>query len=314
MPDGRADDHARAVEAPAHHLAHEGAQHRLGDLEVGDHAVAQRPVGGDRGRRAADHLLGVGADGVDLARALVDGDHGRLGHDDALSAHEHDGVGRAEVDGDVAATSERREPPASAVPTHVVHPNRRLRHTCHVRRLLLVLALSLLLVPSAEGATLRAGAGQADITPQTGYYLGGWTRADRSATASARGCSPTRSCCSAASASSRWSRSSCSRSRPGCRRTSPRALADRGFDRTSVLLAASHTHSGPGGFANNPTYNTAAPSPETIGDPRQLLRVPRPGARRPRSCTRSSCSRSPSRSCARTPTARPPRRPGARRG
>ncbi len=46
-----------------------------------------------------------------------------------------------------------------------------------------------------------------------------------------------------------------------------KAVADLGYDRTSVLLAASHTHSGPGGFANNPTYNTAAPSPETIGDP-----------------------------------------------
>jgi hypothetical protein len=34
--------------------------------------------------------------------------------------------------------------------------------------------------PAAGAATLRAGAGQADITPpQTGYYLGGWTRADR---------------------------------------------------------------------------------------------------------------------------------------
>jgi hypothetical protein len=35
---------------------------------------------------------------------------------------------------------------------------------------------------AAKGApgSLRAGAGQADITPpQTGYFLGGWTRADR---------------------------------------------------------------------------------------------------------------------------------------
>src|SRR4051812_29199646 len=32
--------------------------------------------------------------------------------------------------------------------------------------------------PAAAGS-LKAGAGRADITPKTGYYLGGWTRADR---------------------------------------------------------------------------------------------------------------------------------------
>src|SRR5256885_7072686 len=31
----------------------------------------------------------------------------------------------------------------------------------------------------AQAASLRAGAGRADITPRTGYYLGGWTRGDR---------------------------------------------------------------------------------------------------------------------------------------
>jgi neutral ceramidase len=35
-------------------------------------------------------------------------------------------------------------------------------------------------VSAAQTAdTLRAGVGKADITPRTGYYLGGWTRADR---------------------------------------------------------------------------------------------------------------------------------------
>src|SRR3954468_2010656 len=33
----------------------------------------------------------------------------------------------------------------------------------------------------ADAAKLRAGVGKADITPRTGYYLGGWTRADRTA-------------------------------------------------------------------------------------------------------------------------------------
>ena len=90
-----------------HHLADELAQHRLGDLEVGDHAVPQGPVGGDRRRRAADHALRVGADRVDLAGALVDRDHGRLGEHDPAPAHVDDRVGRAEVDRDVAPDRKR---------------------------------------------------------------------------------------------------------------------------------------------------------------------------------------------------------------
>ena len=37
---------------------------------------------------------------------------------------------------------------------------------------------------AGTGGRLRAGAGQADITPpKTGYFLGGWTRSDRLLTA-----------------------------------------------------------------------------------------------------------------------------------
>lgn len=39
-------------------------------------------------------------------------------------------------------------------------------------------------------------------------------------------------------------------------------LAARGFSEQNILISASHTHSGPGGFANFPT-----PSLETAGDP-----------------------------------------------
>ena len=77
------------------HLADEVAQHLLGDLEVGDHAVAQRARGGDRRRRAADHPLGVGADGVDLAGVDVGRDHRRLGDDDPAAADVDERVGGA---------------------------------------------------------------------------------------------------------------------------------------------------------------------------------------------------------------------------
>src|SRR5205823_2151626 len=38
-----------------------------------------------------------------------------------------------------------------------------------------------------------------------------------------------------------------------------RKLASLGLSRQNILLQATHTHTGPGGWANNPNYNTAAP-------------------------------------------------------
>ena len=53
--------------------------------------------------RAAEHPLGLDADGVDLARARVDRHHRRLGEHDAAAAHVDERVGGAEVDRHVAA-------------------------------------------------------------------------------------------------------------------------------------------------------------------------------------------------------------------
>ena len=102
-PDGHADDDARVREAVLVHLLDEVAEHLLGHVEVGDDAVLQRPDRGDRARRAAEHPLGLDADRVDLARALVDRDHRRLGEHDAAAAHVDERVGGAEIDGHVAA-------------------------------------------------------------------------------------------------------------------------------------------------------------------------------------------------------------------
>ena len=51
---------------PRMHPADEVLDHLLGDLEVGDDAVAQGADGLDVAGRAADHLLGLVADGEDL--------------------------------------------------------------------------------------------------------------------------------------------------------------------------------------------------------------------------------------------------------
>jgi hypothetical protein len=95
---GRAHDQAGVGHAAVDHLADEVAQHLLGDLEVGDHPVAQRPRGRDRRGRAADHPLGVGPHGMDLAGGDVRGDHRGFGHDDAPPAHVDERVGSPEVD------------------------------------------------------------------------------------------------------------------------------------------------------------------------------------------------------------------------
>jgi neutral ceramidase len=119
----------------------------------------------------------------------------------------------------------------------------------------------------AASPTLEAGAGKADITPKLGYYLGGWTRADRVA-----GGQHTRLHARALVL------------KRGDRKVALVAvdlfmvpgglvkhigdrLASRGFSEQNILMSASHTHSGPGGFANYPTLNSAAPSMETLGDP-----------------------------------------------
>jgi hypothetical protein len=109
-----ADNNARVREAALVDLLDEVAQHLLGHVEVGDHAVLERPDRRDRARRAAEHPLGLDPDGVHLAGARVDRHHARLGQHDAAPAHVDERVGRAQIDGHVAAA----EPGQVAEETH----------------------------------------------------------------------------------------------------------------------------------------------------------------------------------------------------
>src|SRR3569832_1076164 len=68
------------------HLADEVAQHALGGVEVGDDAVFERAHRDDVGRRAADHALGLDADGEDLAGVGVRGYDRRLVEHDPPTA------------------------------------------------------------------------------------------------------------------------------------------------------------------------------------------------------------------------------------
>ncbi len=97
-PRGGAHDQAWMRVAAVDHPADEVAQHLLGDLEVGDHAVAQRARGGDRRGRAADHPLGLGADRVNQPGLGVRGDDRRLGDHDPPARDVHERVRGPEVD------------------------------------------------------------------------------------------------------------------------------------------------------------------------------------------------------------------------
>lgn len=125
---------------------------------------------------------------------------------------------------------------------------------------------------AAAAPTLRAGVGQADITPPLGYSLGGWQRADQRG----RGVS-TRLYSRALVlqrgrkklalvAVSLWAVSA------GMEEDIARSLADLGLDADHILISANHTHQGPAGFSNNPGLNAEAPSPTTITDPQVTAR------------------------------------------
>jgi neutral ceramidase len=138
-------------------------------------------------------------------------------------------------------------------------------------------ALALAAAPAhAANPPLLAGAGKADITPDTGHYLGGWTRADRIA----RG-QHTRLFARALVLQSGERKVALVAVElfmvgGGMVKHVADRLADRGFTERNLLMTASHTHSGPGGFANFPTLNTAAPSAATITDPLSFYRLLNP--------------------------------------
>ena len=92
----------------AQHALDEVAKHPLGRLEVGDHAVLERPDDHDVGRRPADHLLRLGADRDHRTGHDVDGDDRRLVQHDPAAPLVDDRVGGAEIDGQVTAEEAAR--------------------------------------------------------------------------------------------------------------------------------------------------------------------------------------------------------------
>ena len=132
--------------------------------------------------------------------------------------------------------------------------------------LLGALFVALALASPAAAAPLQAGVARVDITPPTGYVLGGWTRADRTGQGVHTRLGAT------AMVLDRGGQKVALLSvdlfaMPAGLLAEAADRAGRGFSERNVLASASHTHAGPGGFANFETYNTTAPSTETIDDP-----------------------------------------------
>ena len=136
------------------------------------------------------------------------------------------------------------------------------------RGVLAAIVAILVAAPAAGAATLRAGAGQADITPpQTGYYLGGFTRQDRVAQGQSARLYANTLVLQRGARKVALVAAEVFAIPAGLQEDVARRVASLGLDRTSVLLQASHTHSAPGGFFPNKTYNFAAPSLQTATDP-----------------------------------------------
>jgi hypothetical protein len=146
----------------------------------------------------------------------------------------------------------------------------------HAMRRCLALAAALAAVaacatPSPDQAeaatTLRAGVGKADVTPRTGFYLGGWTRADRTSHGQHTRLYSRALVLDRAGRKVALVQIDLFMVPGGLVKHIADSLADRGFSEQNILISASHTHSGPGGYANFPTLNTAAPSLATATDP-----------------------------------------------
>ena len=88
------------------HLADEVLQHLLGVGEIRDHAILHGAHCGDVAGRTPEHVLGVDADSDDdlaaAAEIVLHGDDRRLVKHDATIAHVDEGVGRTQIDRQIA--------------------------------------------------------------------------------------------------------------------------------------------------------------------------------------------------------------------
>ena len=99
---GHADHDARVNEHGAvMRLLDKVIQHLFRHLKVGDDTIFQGANGNDVTGRAPQHLLGIAPHGFDIPIDLIDGDDGRLIDYNSLALGKHQGIGGAQVNGEV---------------------------------------------------------------------------------------------------------------------------------------------------------------------------------------------------------------------
>src|SRR2546430_7016685 len=76
------------------------AQHFLGDVEIGDDAVLERPHGEDAVRCATEHPLRLETDAFDFAGCFFDGDDGGLVQNDPFTADVDERIRGTKIYGD----------------------------------------------------------------------------------------------------------------------------------------------------------------------------------------------------------------------
>src|SRR4051794_32898707 len=162
------------------------------------------------------------------------------------------------------------------------HNRGRMRGHSGITALVAGLACALAATTPAGASGLNAGVGKADITPRTGYYLGGWTRADRTAHGQHTRLFSRAMVLERNGRKVALAQVDLFMIPGGMVQQVGERLAGIGLSERSILISASHTHSGPGGDANFPTLNTAAPSLETATDPFSFARLLSPQPADPR--------------------------------
>jgi neutral ceramidase len=113
------------------------------------------------------------------------------------------------------------------------------------------------------GASLRAGAGRADITPPTGYYLMGWVRSDARAEGQLTRLFARALVIQKGARKVALVAADLAYVPAGLVADVAERLRDRGFGRDNIVVSASHTHSGPAGYGNYTAVNFIAPTTAT---------------------------------------------------
>src|SRR2546426_9007951 len=83
------------------HLLNEVAEHRLSDLEIGDHAILHRSYGHDIARRATQHAFRFFSDREHIGRSGLNGHHRWFTQHDSLVSYVNQRISCSQIDPNV---------------------------------------------------------------------------------------------------------------------------------------------------------------------------------------------------------------------